>query len=43
MRWLGISLIALAATLAGFYLSFLYFDEPLPASRCITRRCRGRQ
>lgn len=33
MRWLGISLIALAAALAGFYLSQLYFNEPLPASR----------
>lgn len=33
MRWLGISLIALAAALAGFYLSQLYFTEPLPASR----------
>jgi peroxiredoxin len=33
MRWLGISLIALGAAWAGFYLSQLYFDEPLPASR----------
>jgi len=33
MRWLGISLIALAAALAGFYLSQVYFNEPLPASR----------
>lgn len=33
MRWLGIGLIALAAALAGFYLSTMYFNEPLPASR----------
>ena len=33
MRWLGISLIAAAAAWAGFYLSQLYFSEPLPASR----------
>ncbi len=33
MRWLGIALIALAAALAGYYLSFTYFHEPLPASR----------
>ena len=33
MRWLGISLIALAAAWAGFYLSAVYFKEPLPASR----------
>lgn len=33
MRWLGIGLIALAAALAGFFLSLVYFDEPLPASR----------
>jgi len=33
MRWLGITLIALAALLAGFYLSAMYFAEPLPASR----------
>ena len=33
MRWLGIALIALAALLAGFFLSATYFAEPLPASR----------
>lgn len=33
MRALGIGLIALGMALAGFYASFLYFDEPLPASR----------
>jgi peroxiredoxin len=33
MRWLGIVLIALAAALAGFFLSQTYFNEPLPASR----------
>jgi thiol-disulfide isomerase/thioredoxin len=33
MQRLGISLIAVAALLAGFYLSAEYFAEPLPASR----------
>lgn len=33
MRRLGISMIALAALLSGFYLSTRYFAEPLPASR----------
>ena len=33
MRWLGISLIAAAMALAGFFAAKLYFDEPLPASR----------
>lgn len=33
MRWLGMGLIALAAMLSGFYLSTMYFNEPLPASR----------
>ncbi len=32
MRRLGISLIAVAALLAGFYLSAQYYAEPLPAS-----------
>lgn len=32
MRQLGISLIAIAALLAGFYLSARYYAEPLPAS-----------
>lgn len=33
MARLGVSLIALAALLAGFFLSARYFSEPLPASR----------
>jgi peroxiredoxin len=33
MARLGISLIALAALMAGFFLSASYFSEPLPASR----------
>jgi len=32
MRRLGISLIAVAALLSGFYLSAQYYAEPLPAS-----------
>ncbi len=32
MRQLGISLVAIAALLAGFYLSARYYAEPLPAS-----------
>jgi len=32
MRRLGMTLIAIAALLAGFYLSAQYFAEPLPAS-----------
>ena len=32
MQRLGLSLIAVAALLAGFYLSARYFAEPLPAS-----------
>ena len=33
MRWLGMGMIALAAALTGFYLSAMYFNDPLPASR----------
>jgi peroxiredoxin len=33
MARLGVSLIALAALLAGLFLSARYFSEPLPASR----------
>jgi thiol-disulfide isomerase/thioredoxin len=32
VRQLGISLVAIAALLAGFYLSARYYAEPLPAS-----------
>jgi thiol-disulfide isomerase/thioredoxin len=32
MRQLGVTLIAIAALLAGFYLSAQHFAEPLPAS-----------
>ena len=32
MRQLGVTLIAMAALLAGFYLSARYYAEPLPAS-----------
>ncbi len=36
MRRLGITLIALAALLSGFYLSARYYAEPLPASRLMS-------